>query len=230
MSRSSRRTSSQRQPKPRLDEYYQRILAEKDYYLSVEVSTHADFNDESARRAIQPMFGRIFIEVQPETIEDRLDETDLEEINIGFIKGWRTVSPSSSEILYWCDSFSGLVTDAFTWLAYQQTEIETDELLLQPILYVERVEVTPAWRGYRLTLPAVAIYLDLVACDFVFLHPGFSIPDPLLSVAEVRTKRLLRHYWQKLGFEHYDAQHNMMWTFNWNCPEWLLPESTKRQA
>jgi hypothetical protein len=37
----------------------------------------------------------------------------------------------------------------------------------------------------------------------------------MLPAEQQRISRSLRRYWQKLGFEYYDAQYNMMWTEEW---------------
>jgi hypothetical protein len=60
-----------------------------------------------------------------------------------------------------------------------------------------------------------------VHCEFVFLKAA-PFHESNLPLDEYESRRqYLKQYWQKLEFEHYDEQHDLMWTENWSCPEWL---------
>lgn len=202
-------------PKPVPLEEHRHSVAEGNYILSVAISFRTSCNDEQARRVAQSMYGNIHLTVwDAETEDSKL-------IEIGYISGWRTLSFNATELEIWSDSIDQDVYVAFDWLVNRQTKIIVDELLLHPILLLDRVVIEPEWRGQGFTLPAVSTYLDSIACDFVFFIP--SPPNAAnLSKRECKRKQqILKRYWQKLGFENYDSKHNILWTEEWTCPSWL---------
>ncbi|WP_416666338.1 hypothetical protein [Egbenema bharatensis] len=215
MSPKSSRVRQTRPAKPSLPDDYRQLLVTGDYHLNVKVSLDADYDDEDARRVAQHLNGSIQIKfTNPET-----EESDS--IEIGYIWGWRTTSFEPEEIIYWADSVDQDVYNAFDWLIYQQKQLDLEEVLISPTLLLDRVFIEPEWRGNKFALPAVVTYLDLVAYKFVFLFP--SPPDKSESSSQEckRRQKLLKQYWQKLGFDNYDRKHNVLWTDEWNCPTWL---------
>lgn len=82
----------------------------------------------------------------------------------------------------------------------------------------------PCWRGQQLTLKAIATYLDLVGCKFVFLQIAPSNASHLTPEQHDLMEQRLRRYWQKLGLKHYDPANNLAWTDHWRCPHWLQAE------
>lgn len=205
--------------KPKLPDLYRQLLESKDYALNVEVTIRSDCDNSEARCVAHLAKGTIQIFFWDS------EENELGPIDIGYIEGWRTLSFSIDEVIYWSESTSQDICEAFDWLLIQQTEIDRDDTLFNPVLFLDRVEIEPMWRGQGLTLPAVATYLDLLACSFVFLKPAPPGGSQLSPRQHKRMRRCLKQYWQKLGFKHYDKRHNMMWTEAWSCPEWLRAEA-----
>jgi hypothetical protein len=201
--------------KPKLSNEYLAILQEGNYALQVEIKLHSSVDDERSRQVAHPICGSLQLQVWESETEDS------QTVEVGHIVAWRTLSFHPQQLVLWADSIDQDVYSAFDWLVNQQTRIDPQEVLLHPALLLDRVIVEPEWRGLGFTLPAVATFLDMVACEFVFLMPSPTDASSLSKQELKRGRQRLKRYWQKLGFENYDAKHNVLWTEGWSCPEWL---------
>jgi hypothetical protein len=193
--------------KPRLSNEYRAILEEGNYTLQVEVKLKAEVDDEEIRHIAQLLYGSIQLKAW--------EEGDIEEsmqLEIGDVLGWRTLSTEPDTLELWSDGVDHDIYTAFDWLVNRQKKFDPEEVLLHPVLFLDRVTIEPEWRGLGFTIPAVATFLDMVACEFVFLMP--SPPDSVkLPTKELkRGQHRLKRYWQKLGINNYDAKYNILWT------------------
>jgi hypothetical protein len=204
----------------RLPPAFQQALAQHRYNLSVKLSLKGDCDDYGARKIAHAITGIIELECWDEDWNEltELEPVDGESkpIEIGYISGWRKLSANPNEVLLWSDRINPDVCSAFNWLTVQQAEASTEAAL-----FIEQVVIKPCWRGQQLTLKAVATYLDLVGCKFVFLQIAPSNASHLTPEQHDSMERQLRRYWQKLGVKHYDPANNLVWTDHWRCPHWL---------
>lgn len=203
--------------KPKLPQLYRQLLEEKDYTLRVEITIQGDYNHDSDRTVGYFVLGTIRVGFWND------EQDDLDFIDIGKIHGWRILTLSLDEAQDWSDRVSQDLYNAIDWLMNRQTEFDPEDVLFDPPLFLELVKLEPMWRGQGLALPAVATYLDLLACSFVFFQPAPLGVRELSPADRKRAIQRLKQYWQKLGF-NYDSQRNMMWILGWSCPEWLRAE------
>ncbi|MBD2100404.1 hypothetical protein [Leptolyngbya sp. FACHB-261] len=202
---------------------FQQALANKRYILSVKLLLKGDCDDHGARRIAHGVTGIIELEGWDEEW-NQLTESELvgeepKPIEIGYISGWRTLSSNPNKVLLWSDRVNSDVCSAFNWLIAQRAEFG-----VEAALFIDQVVLKPCWRGQQLALRAVATYLDLVGCKFVFLQVAPLDVSHLTPQQQDSIKHRLRRYWQKLGLKHYDPANNIVWTDHWQCPQWLQSE------
>lgn len=200
--------------KPKLPKSYRQLLEQGDYSIRVEILLGASTDNSAARTIGHSLNGKI----QVNFFDDASDE--VESVEIGSILGWQVYNVSIDDVVLWADSISQGVQNAFAWLADQPYEDPDDALSMQ-VLFIDEVKIDPMWRGQGLTLPAVATYIDLSCCNFVFFIPMPPCSRDMSQQEQRRTARLLQKYWSRLGFDHYDSDYGIMWTPYWSCPEWL---------
>ncbi len=142
-----------------------------------------------------------------------------DEINIGTIEGYHITSCDVAAVVFYADHISTDFCTAAEWL-YQEEEAFLNSLNAH---YIERVELVNSWRGRRLALRAVALYLQFLVEDgFIFFQP--APPKAKNNRERQQGIRRLHRFWRRLGVSHYNLKHNVMWEPVWSCPQWLLQE------
>ncbi|NET34037.1 MAG: hypothetical protein F6K19_18785 [Cyanothece sp. SIO1E1] len=192
-------------------------VLEGNYSLEVCVKIDSDVHSKTCRETGHSISGEVIISVWDENNQKTQTE-------IGYISAFRSVSNNLSAVRFWSDSINQDLYEAFNWLLeekfFPETDLLIDEVLYNSPVLLDRVFIEPEWRGYGFALRAVAAFLDLSRATFVFLIPAPF--DKTLSEEERNVKaKTLKRYWEKLGFENYDPQNNVLWTECWKCPQWL---------
>jgi hypothetical protein len=187
---------------------FQQVLVQKQYNLSVELSLRGDCDDYGTRKLAHSILGTIELECWDKAwnpldplAEFVFADSGQNPVTIGHISGWRMLSSDPNEVLPWSETINFDLYLAFHWLLAQNINLN-----VEPAMFIDRVIIKPDWREQPLVLRAIATYLDLVGCKFVFLQPTLLTTEDLLPQQQHITKQRLRLYWQTLGLKYYDPE------------------------
>jgi hypothetical protein len=95
------------------------------------------------------------------------------------------------------------------------------------LFYLDTVIIKPEYRGKDYGLKALATFLKLFAeGETVGCFPS-PIDDLKDKYPDNRGRLIMRKYWSKLGLDKYESEQNILWTEQWNSPNWLEEQISK---
>ena len=95
------------------------------------------------------------------------------------------------------------------------------------LFYLDTVFIQPKYRGNGYALKALATFLKLFAVGKMVGCFPLPIEDLKDKYSENKGKLIMKKYWSKLGFDKYESDHNILWTDQWNLPDWLEEQISK---
>ena len=162
------------------------------------------------------------------SIKAYLDEESFEEniegedpIEIGKLRAYRiNLSYDSLDLVTTADC---LERDLFRFTEFFHLSVldDPDYFPASYLFYLASISIEPKYRGSDYGLQALAIFLELFAQgQMVGCHP-VPMKDIEDKHPEEKGKLLMRKYWSKLGLKNYESSQNILWTDDWELPDWL---------
>ncbi|MDG3493161.1 MULTISPECIES: hypothetical protein [Pseudanabaena] len=162
------------------------------------------------------------------SIKIYLEQDDLEEyksLEIGHIKAYRfDLSYNYLDLTLAADHITQDVYYFANFFLQENPHLIEFSFYL---FYLDRAFIQPEYRGKDYGLKALSIFLKLFAAgETVGCFPS-PIEDLKDKYTDNRGKLIMKKYWSKLGLNKYESEQNILWTEQWNSPNWLEEQISK---
>ncbi|MEG4420789.1 hypothetical protein QUA70_19670 [Microcoleus sp. LAD1_D5] len=184
--------------------------------LSLDITTNYT---EDIDLKITLFDGSIKAYLDGESFEEALNSE--KPIEIGHLRAYRiNLAYDSLDLVTTADYLGG---DLFRFTEFFHLSVldDLDYLPAFYLFYLSSISIEPRYRGSDYGLQALAIFLELFAQgQLVGCHP-VPMKDLEDKHSEEKGKLLMRKYWSKLGLKNYESNENILWTDDWELPDWL---------
>ncbi|MEI6330287.1 MAG: hypothetical protein WCP16_13705 [Pseudanabaena sp. ELA645] len=162
------------------------------------------------------------------SIKIHLEQDDFDEYNtleIGYIKAYRF--DLSYNYLDLCIAADHIEQDIYSFANFFLLENPDFLEISCYLFYLDRAFIQPEYRGKDYGLKALATFLKMFAAGETVGCFPLPIEDLKDKYPDKKGKLIMQKYWSKLGLSKYESEQNILWTDQWNLPDWLEEQISK---